>query len=586
MFLLHTRIWEFYFWNKWRDEGVKFLIRVLKRWIKAKLKFEIIKSKSDNSPIQAKASKDRSNNSGGRIKRQQISNIDDRDRVSYDVFENEKKIKAIFNKCFDLIIREINITNNPEYPCRIIFFSNMSDKQAVEQNIMKKLTDPPAACSPNPGSLEYIQGVIGIGNDDVYEDINKAKDAILEGNAVIFVNGVDKVMITGQKGPPSRAVSEPESEKVVRGPREGFVENLSINIPLIRRKIKSSNLKMELFKVGSQTKTDISICYMDNIVDDKIVKEVRKRINDIQIDSVLDSQYITEYIQDQRINIVPTVFRTEKPDVVAGKVLEGRIAILVDGSPIVLTVPTVFPEFMMASEDYYQNFILASVLRWVRYIALYMSLALPGIYVSLITFHSELLPSQLVTTVVKARANVPFNAFVEAVLMILTFTILQEADIRIPKSMGQAVSVVGALVLGEAAVSAGLVGSPMVIVAAFSGIAGLAIPSPELQLSLIHMRFVVLISAGIFGLFGVTCVLLIMFMYLISQRSFGVPYMTPIAPLNSENLGDVFIRVPLWKMRKRPDFITWKDSIRRRERSSPKDNSILAEDVKKDGKRE
>lgn len=567
---------------------VNFLIRLLKRWIKAKLKFELSERNSNGSQPSKSSSKKQNNNLNRQFKVQQTSNIDCKDRVSYDVFENENTIRQIFDKCFDLIIREINITNNKNYPCRIIYFANMIDKQIVEENIMKKLTDSPSECSPDPRNIEYAQGVLGIGDDDTHEDMDKIENAILEGNAIIFIHGINKALTTRVIEPPSRGVSEPVSEKVVRGPREGFVELLPINLTLIRRKIKSANLKMELVKVGRETRTDTVICYMSNIADGKIVQEVRKRVNEIDIDSVLDSNYIAEYIQDDSLSLVPTIFRTEKPDVIAGKILEGRIAILVDGTPIALTVPSVFPEFMMTSEDYYESFILATVLRWLRYLALYMSITLPGVYVSLVTFHSELLPSQLMITVARSREKVPFNAFVEAFLMILTFTILQEADTRIPKTMGQAVSVVGALVLGEAAVSAGIVSPPMVIIAAFSGIASLAIPSPEMQFSLIYLRFIVLMASAIFGLFGVTCVLLAIFMYLVSLRSFGVPYMTPVSPIDSNDLKDVFIRAPLWKMRRIPKFITWKNLIRRQGRINynNKDKAGESVSIKRDMQKE
>jgi hypothetical protein len=550
--------------------SVNFIVRFLKRLIKSKLEVEVSRGGTFDSRIKAKSLETDSKPSGtknkgsGKKKGQQ-----DQTKVSCNLLENEKRLRAIFDKCHDFIVREINITNNSEYPARIFFFSNMIEKTVMETSVIKKLTDSPGESSVDPGCIEYTLGLLGIGEDDTHVELDKAKEAILEGNAVIFIEGIDKVIITGVKNPPGRGVEEPASEKVVRGPREGFVENLHINIVLMRRKIKSENMKMELVKLGKQTRTDVVICYMDNIANQKMVEEARRRINGIDIDSVLESNYIAEYIQDGRLNIVPTIFRTEKPDVVAGKILEGRVAIFVDGTPTVLTVPSVFSEFMMASEDYYQSPILASVLRIVRYLAFYLALTIPGVYVSLITFHSELIPSQLVYTIVTSRAGVPFNAFIECFLMTLTFTILQEADIRIPKSMGQAVSVVGALVLGEAAVAAGIVSPPMVIVAAFSGIASLAIPSPEMQLSLIHLRFIVLFSSGIFGLFGVTCVLLMLFMYLVSQRCFGVPYLTPVSPIDAEDLGDVFIRTPLWKMKKRPVFLTWKDSIRRRDRNAP-----------------
>lgn len=500
------------------------------------------------------------------------NNISTSCKLTASLDENEAAIRQIFDKCFDFVVREINISNNPAYRARVMYLSNMIPKSVLEENIINFLTSSPSVGSPVPGTMEYVMSLLGSGFDDALEEISKASEVIIEGNAIVLIDGVNKALATSLKEPPSRSIGESEAEKAIRGPREAFIENLSINTVLIRKKIKSLNLKMELVKLGRQTRTDVVICYMENLADKNIVEEVRRRVNSIDIDSVLDSNYIAEYIQDKPINIVPTIFRSEKPDAVAGKLLEGRVAIMVDGSPIVLTVPSIFPELMITSEDYYQNPILASVVTWMRYMAFFVSLTLPALYVSLVTFHSELLPSKLVLTIIKSREAVPFSAIVEAVLMILTFNILQEADIRIPKPMGQAVSVVGALVLGQAAVSAGIVSAPMVIVSAFAGISGLAVPEPEMQLALVHLRMFVLIASGFLGLMGVTCALLILLIYLTSQRSFGVPFMMPISPINFKALGDTIIRVPLWMMIHRPSFISWGGGIRRKGRKDPDNN--------------
>ncbi len=491
-------------------------------------------------------------------------------KLTTNLQENEAILKQIFSNCFDFVIRDINIANNPAYKAKVMYLDNMIPQEILEDNVINTLTSSPAQGSPEPSNLEYTMSLLGIGFDNTYEDVNKVSEAITEGSVVILINGASTALVASMMNPPSRAIGEPEAEKTSRGPRESFIENLSVNVTLIRKKIKSVNLKTEMYKLGVETKTSVVICYMENLTDKEILQELKRRLDDIKIDMVLDANYILEHIQDQPLSIIPTIFQTEKPDVVAGKLLEGKIAVMVDGSPIALTLPATFSELMISSDDYYQGAIVVSIIRMARYFAFMVSLTLPALYVSLITFHSELLPARLVTTVVRSRATVPFNAMVESILMMVTFNILQEADIRIPKSMGQAVSVVGALVLGQAAVSAGIVSAPMVIIAAFAGISGLAIPELEMQRALIHMRILVLIAAGFLGLVGTTCAVLIIFIYLISQRSFGVPFMAPFCPVDFKAMVDTIVRAPIWMMKHKPYFTKWKEKVNRQEGKNPK----------------
>lgn len=491
-------------------------------------------------------------------------------KLTTNLYENQNFFKEIFNKCVDFVVRDINLGNNPAYKAKVIYLDNMIPQTVLEENIISALTSSPADGSPEPSNIEYTMSLLGIGYESTFIDVDKVSEAIIEGKVVVLIDGINKALIASLVEPPARAITDPEVEKTGRGPRESFIESLSVNITLVRKKIKSIHLKTEMFKLGEQSKTAVVICYMDNLVDKEILAEAIKRINNIKVDFVLDSNYILEFIQDQPLSLIPTIFRTEKPDVVAAKVLEGKVAILVDGSPIALTLPTIFSELMMSSDDYYQGPIIVSVIRWARYFSFMLSLTLPAIYVSLITFHSELLPSRLVTTVLPSRATVPFSAVIEAILMMVTFNILQEADIRIPKSMGQAVSVVGALVLGQAAVSAGIVSAPMVIVSAFAGISGLAIPELEMQRALIHMRIAVLIAAGFLGLVGTTCAVLVIFIHLVSQKSFGVPFMAPFAPFDFKAMEDTVVRVPVWMMNRRPIFQKLKEKVGRQVKKKPK----------------
>lgn len=482
--------------------------------------------------------------------------------------KNAAILKQVFNKCIDFLVRDINIANNLAYKAKVMYLDNMIPQDVLEDNVINILTASPAEHSPDPSNIEYTMSLLGIGYENTFEEVEKVCEAITEGKVIVLINGINKALVASLADPPSRTIAEPEVEKAGRGPRESFIENLPVNIALVRKKIKSIYLKTEMFKLGQETKTPVVISYMDNLVDKEILEELKRRLGEIKIDSVLDSNYVLEYIQDQPVSLLPTIFRTEKPDVVAAKILEGKIAVMVDGSPIVLTLPTVFSELFISSDDYYQGAVIVSIIRWARYLSFLVSLTLPAIYVSLITYHSELLPARLVNTVVRSRATVPFNAVIEAIIMMVTFNILQEADIRIPKSMGQAVSVVGALVLGEAAVSAGIVSSPMVIVAAFAGISGLAIPELEVQRSLIYMRIIVLIASGLLGLVGTTCSVLMIFIYLVSQRSFGVPFMAPFCPVDFKAMKDAIVRAPIWMINHGPYIKKWKEKVSREERKN------------------
>ncbi|WP_122628343.1 spore germination protein [Lucifera butyrica] len=483
--------------------------------------------------------------------------------VSHRLKDNEKYIKTILDKCSDLVVREIRIANDPKYSAIIVYIDGLVKLDLIEESVIKKLTGKPAEGTYHSESQDYAQYLLGIRPEDMYKDMNKVMDIVLNGNLVLFIDGVNTALAIDFKNPPARSVEEPPTEVTLRGPREGFTESIKTNISLIRKKIKNTNLKMESYVFGKRTKTNIVVCYLADIASNRIVNEVKERLAKIDIDSVLDSNYIGEYIEDSPLFFFPTIFRTEKPDVVAGKLLEGRIAIIVDGSPAVLTVPCLFIEFLEISEDYYLKIIPATINRWLRFVSFFVTIILPGLYVSLLTFHQELIPNAFVPTIIKARAGVPFPAMWACLGMLVVYEVLREAGVRMPRMIGPAISIVGALVLGQAAVEAGLVSTPTVIIVGFSAIASLTISSPELNTSLVFPRFIFLFLGGTLGLVGLTSGMLIFIMSMISQRSFGVPYMGPLAPLIINDLRDVAVRAPIKNMFKRPKLITWKHSIRR-----------------------
>jgi spore germination protein KA len=369
-------------------------------------------------------------------------------------------------------------------------------------------------------------------------------------------------MVKANSAKAQRNLEEPSSEPVIRGPRDGFIENISTNIGLIRRRIKTPRLKTESITLGELTQTQVVLTYIEGIVSESIVEEVRKRVSRIQIDGIIDSGYIEEFIEDSPFTPFPQVHSTERPDVVAAELLEGKVAILVDTSPFVLIVPMTFWNGLQASEDYYVRWPIATFVRWIRFIFIIIAIFAPPLYVAITTFHQEMIPTNLILSIASSREAVPFPALVEALLMEIIFEALREAGIRLPKQIGQAISIVGALVIGQAAVQAGIISAPVVIIVSITGIAAFTIPRYSFGNGIRLLRFPMLFLAGTLGLYGIVLGSLGILLHVASLRSFGVPYFTPVSPLTFTNLKDVIIRAPIWAKTHRPLATGSNDPIR------------------------
>jgi len=376
------------------------------------------------------------------------------------------------------------------------------------------------------------------------ESLNTIVENLLKGAAVIFIENALSAIVIPSKGWETRGIVEPSGETVTRGPREGFNEDIETNITLIRRKIKSHKLKFEFTTKGAYSKTDIALCYIEGIANPETINELKNRIEGINLDAILESGYIEQFISDQPLSPFPTVGYTEKPDVVVGKMLEGRIAILCDGTPFVLTAPNILVEYLQTSEDYYIHWSLASTLRILRFFALILTVTLPGVYIAIQTFHHEIIPYELYLSMASARDPIPVSSFAEAFMMIVLFELIREAGTRMPKPIGQVVSIVGAIVLGQAIVEAGVASPLMVIVIALTAITGFIIPS--LYNPIFLSRLFLLILANIIGLYGILFGIVIIFIHLCNIRSFGVNYLSPFAPAVLDDLKDTYIRAPLW----------------------------------------
>lgn len=380
----------------------------------------------------------------------------------------------------------------------------------------------------------------------------------LGGDAVLLVDGIAGGLIIDSKGWEKRSVSEPQSESVVRGPREGFTENLRTNTSMIRRKIRYGKLKLEQMTVGRKTQTPVCLMYLDGVANPKVVEMIRFRISHLDVEAILESGYIEEYIEDAPFSPFATIGYSEKPDVVAARILEGRVAIVVDGTPFVLTAPMLFVESFQTAEDYYAKPLHASTVRIIRFTAFMLTVFAPAIYVALSSFHQELIPTTLLFTIAQAREGTPFPVFVEALIMIFAFEVLREAGVRLPRPVGQAISIVGALVMGDAAVSAGIVGAPMVITIAFTAVCGFLVPHQNETASL--LRVIMMLPAACVGIYGVVLGFIGLLIHLATLESFGMPYFDSFSRPGGAK--DSFTRPPLWAMIRRPWGISYKDRTR------------------------
>jgi len=489
-------------------------------------------------------------------------------KLSNVLAQNIDLFKKIFKGDDTIKFREIQNKYNRNLRYCIIYADGMINKQVIVEYIIEQLMD---VNLQNLNVIERIssknildiiaKNVINVAEVKKEEDIDKMIGDMLYGDTIVLMEGVNEALVLDSKGWATRAIDEPPSEKKVKGPREGFTESIITNTTLIRRKVKNKDLKFTFMELGEETKTKIALCYLDKLVLPDILEELKRRLSKINIDGVLESQYIEEFISDTPLSIFKTIGSTESPDAAAGKILEGRIVVLCDGTPFVLTLPYIFIEYFQSYEDYYNNYIFSSFNRILRIFAFFLSISVPSLYVAITSFHQELIPTSLLLSIYASRIGIPFPTIVEAVFMLIGFDILREAGARLPEPIGQAVSIIGALVLGDAAVNARIVSAPMVIVTALTGLASFLLPN--MVGVLIIIRFILLILSSILGLYGYIFGIMALFIYLVSIRSFGVPYMMNSSIIRFEDMRDASVRKSWPYMNFRPKLFN-KDRQRQR----------------------
>lgn len=492
----------------------------------------------------------------------------DSEHLSTKVSEVLEGIKSTMGNSSDIVTRSFKTGKDGSIEMGIAYTDGLADKTFVQDFIIEplmtdlRIAQLDIAVTRNANLFEVIRDFNLIGGDmKEITDLKTLYTHLLSGDTIVLVGGYSKGFAVSSRGWEGRGVQEPSSQTVVRGPKDGFSETLRTNTSLIRRRIKNTDLWIETLPVGERTQTDVAILYIKDIANEKIVDEIRNRIKKIKTDAILESGYIEEMIQDETYTIFPTIHNSERPDAASAALLEGRIVIIVDGTPFVLIAPAVFVQFFQSSEDYYQRADISTLLRLLRFFCLFLALITPSAYVAVTTFHQEMLPTRLLINLAAQREGVPFPAVIEALMMEITFEILREAGVRMPRAVGSAISIVGALVLGQAAVEAGIVSAAMVIIVSLTAISSFVCPSFNMAIAIRMLRFVFMFLAATFGLFGIIIGLIIMVAHLASLRSFGVPYLSPMAPFIAADQKDVFVRVPHWRMFTRPRLISQKDIV-------------------------
>jgi len=466
----------------------------------------------------------------------------------------------------DIVFRELSIGGSEELSATLIYMYGSIDKNILNANVIKPLMDYGKVKEKNPEggiSLKSImEGCLNVGTVKAVSDMQLARDEIFEGRAVLIVNNQDQLIVLEVAGAKSRQVAEPENEKSLRGSKEGFIEDIWTNIAMIRKTLPDPALKVEVSKIGRRTKTNLAVIYVENLADEKLLNKVKSRIKKIDIDGVLASGYVEAFIEDNPLSPFPQTQGTEKPDKVVAALLEGRVAIVLDRTALVLLVPAQLIQFFQAPEDYYERSFIGTYIRLLRGIAFLITTSAAPAYIALTSFHPELVPLELLMNIAELRKQVPFPPVIEALVMEFVIESLREAGVRLPSAVATTLGVVGGIILGDAAVNSNLVSSAMIIVITITIICNFIIPNYSLSLVIRLIRLFLIILAATFGAFGVTLGWLIIIIHLCKLESFGVPYFAPLAPTRFKDLKDLYIRVPIWAMKDRPVSIPSKDKKR------------------------
>ncbi|MEG0308163.1 MAG: spore germination protein [Clostridium sp.] len=481
-----------------------------------------------------------------------------RETISQSTKENMEYLKELFKDTSDMVFREFMVG---QILCGVVYIDGMADKALLNDFLLEPMMEM-GKIVRSPKELK--DRIIAISDIKEIDKLSDGVDLILSGESLVLIEDLQGALVVANRSWPNRGVSEPSGETVIRGSREGFTETIRFNTALIRRRIRDAGLKIEGRQCGVRSKTDVAIVYIDDIVNTDILKELKTRLDRINIDAILDSGYIEQFIEDNEKTPFPQVQSTERPDVVAAALYEGRIGIIVDGSPFVLIVPAVLVDFFQAPDDYYTSWISGTIVRFIRMIGVMTSLILPALYVAVTTFHSDLIPTKLAYAIAASREGVPFAAYVEVLLMEASLIFLIEAIIKLPKPVGSTIGIVGGLIMGQSAVTAGLVSPIMIIVLGVTAITTFLIPNYTITSAFSYFRIIIILLSAVFGLYGIMLGVIFLIIHLTRIKSFGIPYLAPAVDLVWSDLKDLYVRMPLKDFKQRPKFLKPRNNVRQK----------------------
>ncbi|MFL1675446.1 spore germination protein [Paenibacillus dendritiformis] len=480
-------------------------------------------------------------------------------------------IQNKFNHQTDVSVREFCL-GKVSQKAAIFFVNGISDKDLIETHILKSLMGDLAQMesgsegSGSPYSKTFIvEHALAVSTVKEADNLDKVASEVLRGNTVLLIEQHPGALILPTRKEITRGVQEPPSELLVRGPRLGFNESIDENSALLRQHGDNENLVIARIRVGKRIQRELLVTYVADIADPNLVREVMARIKRIDLDDVQDTGYIEQIVEDNFLSPFPQVQSTERLDRVLAALLEGRVALILDGTPFALIVPVTFNMLLQSPEDYYERWMPVTLLRILRYFAAFISAFGPSLYISFISFHQGLIPTKLALSIAETRAGVPFPSLIEVLIMEVALEILREAGLRLPKPIGQTIGIVGGLVIGEAAVQAGIVSPIMIIVVAVTAISSFAIPQYNAGITLRMLRFGAMIFAAVFGLYGVILFFLALCSHLVKLKSFGIPYVSPAAPYRLRDWKDYFMRAPLRWMTRRPKMLHVQDQVRKKQ---------------------
>lgn len=474
-----------------------------------------------------------------------------------ELAKNKEAFLQLFGESADIKKKDMQIGKGRDISCFIAYIEVTGGSFMFEKSVLGKLLNELCTMSKEEIYACLEKNALGVSDVTLFSTIKEAASGLLTGEVILFVDGFDKAIKIPDKGYPNMGVQEPESEKVIRGSREGFADSVKVNTALIRKRLRTPKLKVKEMKMGTRSNTNVDIVYMEDLVYPSLLQEVEQRLSRYEIDGILDSGMVEQLSEEKWYSPFPQFQTTQRPDRAAMAILEGRIVVLADNSPTGLILPTDYNSFIKTSDDYYNRWEIATFGRLLRYMAAFFAMTMPGLYLAVMNFHTQILPTTLLLSFAAAREGVPFPAVVEVLLMEISFELLREAGVRLPGAMGNTIGIVGGLIIGQAAVEANIVSPIVVIVVAFTALCSFAIPNEEFATAFRILKFGFIFLCSWLGFYGLLYGLLLVLIHLSHLKSFGIPYLMPFvgADLNDyEDERDSLIRQPLFWMKKRPIY--------------------------------